>query len=101
MAIPKLDAVFTGTGDLFSSVFLAWISRHQDNLALACEKTVSTVQTVLKRTMQCAEGESLFLTSLALPQISPTALSTFNRPFAAKGHVNDPPLNLIPLSILQ
>lgn len=51
MEIPKVDATFTGTGDLFASVLLAWLYRHPDDLALACEATVSTVQAVLTRTL--------------------------------------------------
>ncbi|XP_068698790.1 pyridoxal kinase-like isoform X2 [Montipora capricornis] len=53
--IPKLDAVFTGTGDLFASVLLAWLHRHPNDLALACEATVSTVQAVLHRTLAHAQ----------------------------------------------
>jgi len=55
MEIPKLDATFTGTGDLFASVLLAWLYRHPNDLALACEATVSTVQAVLKRTLAHAQ----------------------------------------------
>lgn len=55
MEIPKLDATFTGTGDLFASVLLAWLHRHPNDLALACEATVSTVQAVLKRTLAHAQ----------------------------------------------
>lgn len=55
MEIPKVDAIFTGTGDLFASVLLAWLYRHPDDLARACEATVSTVQAVLKRTLAHAQ----------------------------------------------
>ena len=55
MEIPKVDAIFTGTGDLFASVLLAWLYRHPDDLAHACEATVSTVQAVLKRTLAHAQ----------------------------------------------
>ncbi|KAK2570793.1 Pyridoxal kinase [Acropora cervicornis] len=55
MEVPKLDAVFTGTGDLFASVLLAWLYRHPNDLALACEATVSTVQAVLRRTLAHAQ----------------------------------------------
>ncbi|KAJ7394262.1 hypothetical protein OS493_000064 [Desmophyllum pertusum] len=56
MEIPKVDATFTGTGDLFASVLLVWLYRHPDDLALACEATVSTVQAVLGRTLVHAQG---------------------------------------------
>ena len=59
MEVPKLDAVFTGTGDLFASVLLAWLYRHPNDLALACEATVSTVQAVLRRTLAHAQREYL------------------------------------------
>lgn len=59
MEVPKLDAVFTGTGDLFASVLLAWLYRHPNDLALACEATVSTVQAVLRRTLAHAQRECL------------------------------------------
>lgn len=55
MEIPKLDVIFTGTGDLFASLLLAWSYKHPDDLKLACEKTMSTVQTILKRTVDYAK----------------------------------------------
>lgn len=55
MEIPKLPATFTGTGDLFASLLLAWMQKHPENLQLACEKTMSTVQAVLKRTLREAQ----------------------------------------------
>lgn len=51
--MPYLQAIFVGTGDLFASCLMAWM--HKDNdLKLALEKTVSTVQTVIRRTLQAA-----------------------------------------------
>ena len=55
MEIPKLYATFTGTGDLFASVLLAWLYRHPNDLSLACEATVSTIQAVLHRTLAHAQ----------------------------------------------
>ncbi|CAB3988199.1 Pyridoxal kinase [Paramuricea clavata] len=55
MEIPKLPAVFTGTGDLFASLLLVWMQKHPNDLKLACEKTMSAVQAVLKRTLQEAQ----------------------------------------------
>ena len=50
---PRLAGAFTGTGDLFSALFLSWLSKCGDgNLAEACERTVSTVYEVLKRTCE-------------------------------------------------
>ncbi|KAK3742083.1 hypothetical protein QZH41_017540, partial [Actinostola sp. cb2023] len=58
MEIPKLDVTFTGTGDLFTSLLLAWAYKHPNNLQLACEKTMSTVQTILKRTVEDARQKA-------------------------------------------
>lgn len=50
---PRLPGAFTGTGDLFSALFLAWLSKCGDNnIVEACERTVSTVFEVLKRTCE-------------------------------------------------
>ncbi|GBF93943.1 pyridoxal kinase [Raphidocelis subcapitata] len=48
--IPKLDAYFTGTGDLLSALLLAWCARHPADLALAVEKAVAGLQAVLRVT---------------------------------------------------
>lgn len=37
--ICKVDT-FMGTRDLFAAMLLAWISKHSNNLKVACEKTV-------------------------------------------------------------
>ncbi|RZC37504.1 PfkB and/or Phos pyr kin domain containing protein [Asbolus verrucosus] len=55
--IPKLPATFGGTGDLFAALFLAWMHKTSNQLKESLEKTVSTLQAVLKRTLQCAERE--------------------------------------------
>ena len=50
---PRLPGAFTGTGDLFSALFLAWLAKCGDgNIAEACERTVSTVYSVLKETCE-------------------------------------------------
>ena len=35
MEIPRLDAIFTGTGDLFASMLLAWLYEHPDDLKVS------------------------------------------------------------------
>ncbi|KAK6485771.1 pyridoxine [Huso huso] len=55
MDIPKVDAVFVGTGDLFAAMLLAWTHFHPNDLKMACEKTVSVMCHVLKRTISCAK----------------------------------------------
>ncbi|KAG8278454.1 hypothetical protein J6590_019082 [Homalodisca vitripennis] len=52
--IPLLDATFTGTGDLFAALFLAWMAKSGGVLKEALEKTVSTLQAVLNRTLHVA-----------------------------------------------
>ncbi|PZC81411.1 hypothetical protein B5X24_HaOG212616 [Helicoverpa armigera] len=48
--IPKLDATFTGTGDLFAALFLAWWHKTNQNLKLSLENTISTLQNIVKDT---------------------------------------------------
>ncbi|KAL8610090.1 hypothetical protein ACOMHN_045487 [Nucella lapillus] len=55
LKIPKLDAIFVGTGDLFAACLLAWMCRDQGDLKLALEKTVATVQDVITRTLSYAK----------------------------------------------
>eukprot|EP00112_Aurelia_sp_Birch-Aquarium-sp1_P004493 Seg1509.16 transcript_id=Seg1509.16/GoldUCD/mRNA.D3Y31 product="Pyridoxal kinase" protein_id=Seg1509.16/GoldUCD/D3Y31 len=50
LSMPKIDAIFTGTGDLFSSMLLAWMTKYPESLKTACEKTISAIHLVLKRT---------------------------------------------------
>ncbi|CAF94229.1 unnamed protein product, partial [Tetraodon nigroviridis] len=54
MDIPKVDAVFVGTGDLFAAMMLAWTHHHPKDLKAACEKTVSVMHHVIKRTINYA-----------------------------------------------
>lgn len=53
--VPKLPANFTGTGDLFAALLLAWNQKCPDNLQEAVGKTQSTMQAVLSRTMEHAK----------------------------------------------
>ncbi|XP_069554736.1 pyridoxal kinase-like isoform X2 [Brachyistius frenatus] len=54
MDIPKADAVFVGTGDLFAAMLLAWTHHHPKDLKTACEKTVSVMHHVIQRTITYA-----------------------------------------------
>lgn len=61
--IPKLDGHFTGAGDLFAAVFLAWMHKTNSDLKVSCEKSSSTVYHVLKRTLdkglrKCDKGQT-------------------------------------------
>ncbi|KAI4464981.1 pyridoxal kinase [Holotrichia oblita] len=48
--IPKLSTSFVGSGDLFACLFLAWSYKTNNNIKVASEKTIATLQRVLKRT---------------------------------------------------
>ncbi|XP_077149663.1 pyridoxal kinase [Ranitomeya variabilis] len=63
--LPRVDAVFVGTGDLFAAMLLAWTHLHPNNFKLACEKTVSAMQLVLQRTITSAH-------TLAGPGVRPS-----------------------------
>ncbi|XP_037811746.1 pyridoxal kinase [Lucilia sericata] len=56
--IPKqgTDISFTGTGDLFASLFLAH-SYQTSNLGLALERTIASLQAVIKRTIDTMPAE--------------------------------------------
>jgi len=53
--IEELPQAFTGTGDLFSALLLAWTYQHPSDLPLACEKVIATMQAVLKRTFEYSQ----------------------------------------------
>lgn len=49
---PWIDSYYTGTGDLFAALLLAWLHRLPDNFARVLENVVSTIQDVLQITLQ-------------------------------------------------
>ncbi|XP_078617853.1 pyridoxal kinase-like isoform X1 [Branchiostoma floridae x Branchiostoma japonicum] len=55
LEMPKLNLNFTGTGDLFTACLVAWVHKHPNDLATACEKTIATMQAVLQRTLDYAQ----------------------------------------------
>ncbi|KAF2905739.1 hypothetical protein ILUMI_00452 [Ignelater luminosus] len=71
--IPKLPACFTGTGDLFASLFLAWIYKTDNCLKEALERTIGTLQAVLKRTLNYATVVGVSPKSLELKLIQSKA----------------------------
>lgn len=42
--IPRLPHQFTGTGDLFAALLLAWMHRCRGDLAAAMERSLDTLQ---------------------------------------------------------
>lgn len=57
MEIKKLPITFTGTGDLFTSLFLSWMYKTNGTLKESLEKTIASLQAVIKRTAEGLEGE--------------------------------------------
>ncbi|XP_046328139.1 pyridoxal kinase-like isoform X1 [Haliotis rufescens] len=51
--IPLLPAIFVGTGDLFAASLMVWMQKD-NSLKVAFEKTISTVQAVIRRTLDYA-----------------------------------------------
>ncbi|KAH7658525.1 Pyridoxine kinase protein [Dioscorea alata] len=51
IAIPKIPAYFTGTGDLTTALLLGWSNKYPDNLEIASELAVSSLQALLQRTV--------------------------------------------------
>ena len=56
--IPKFPAAFVGTGDLFTALATAWLSRTGNDLVKTLENTIGTMQAVLKRTLEHARSRS-------------------------------------------
>jgi len=58
LEMPLIGKSFVGSGDLFAALLLAWTHRHPDDLKLALEKVISTMQNVLQRTQKAAQDEA-------------------------------------------
>ncbi|XP_071443073.1 pyridoxal kinase [Hetaerina americana] len=56
--IPRFPHNFTGTGDLFASLLLAWMSLTNKDLKVSLEKTIATMQGVLKRTLEFGKSKT-------------------------------------------
>lgn len=80
--MPKLDAIFVGTGDLFASSLLAWMDKDKD-LKSALEKTVTVVQDVIKRTLEHAQ-------KLAGPGVKPNMGQMELRIVQSKADIENP-----------
>lgn len=50
LRVPRIDAYFTGTGDLFTALLLARLHREPDCLGAALEAAVASLQAVLRDT---------------------------------------------------
>jgi len=58
IVFPTLPVHFVGTGDLFTALTTAWLQHDDFNIVSALEKTIATMQTVLKRTLSYAMSKS-------------------------------------------
>uniref|UniRef100_A0A671SLV5 Pyridoxal kinase n=2 Tax=Sinocyclocheilus anshuiensis TaxID=1608454 RepID=A0A671SLV5_9TELE len=83
MDIPRVDAVFVGTGDLFAAMLLAWTHLHPNDLKMACEKTVSVIYHVIKRTITYAK-------EVAGPNRRPSPAQLELRMVQSKADIEDP-----------
>uniref|UniRef100_A0A668UP84 Pyridoxal kinase n=1 Tax=Oreochromis aureus TaxID=47969 RepID=A0A668UP84_OREAU len=93
MDIPKVDAVFVGTGDLFAAMMLAWTHHHPKDLKTACEKTVSVMHHVIKRTITYAN-------EMAGPGKRPTPAQLELRMVQSKADIENPAI-VVEAKVLQ
>ncbi|KAA8588314.1 hypothetical protein FQN60_001508 [Etheostoma spectabile] len=91
--IPKVDAVFVGTGDLFAALLLAWTHYHPKDLKTACEKTVSVMHHVIKRTITYAH-------ELAGPGKRPSPAQLELRMVQSKADIENPAI-VVEAKVLQ
>jgi pyridoxine kinase len=56
--IPKIAGTYTGTGDLFAALFLAWSSKPGVKPHTAAEMTAATLNAVIQRTADAAAGST-------------------------------------------
>lgn len=93
MDIPKVDAVFVGTGDLFAAMLLAWTHHHPRDLKTACEKTLSVMHHVIQRTITYAN-------ELAGPGNRPSPAQLELRMIQSKADIENPAI-VVEAEVLQ
>uniref|UniRef100_A0A1A8HWM5 Pyridoxal kinase n=1 Tax=Nothobranchius kuhntae TaxID=321403 RepID=A0A1A8HWM5_NOTKU len=91
--IPKVDAVFVGTGDLFAAMLLAWSHHHPKDLKIACEKTASVMHHVIMRTITYAN-------EVAGPGSKPSPAQLELRMVQSKADIENPAI-IIEATVLQ
>lgn len=64
--IPRLPATFTGTGDLFAALLLAWLSKTSCDIKLSLEMVIATMKKILRRTFEYATKRGLSPATLEL-----------------------------------
>jgi pyridoxine kinase len=63
--VPRIHRDFTGTGDLFAALMLAWTTilkkenqlPEEDQISIAFEKCINSLQAILKRTEETNSKE--------------------------------------------
>jgi pyridoxine kinase len=75
MQVAKKNEYYTGTGDLFSSLLLAWMDKQgNQNLGKAVQNTVSSIQHVLEHSNDAA-NERLKLKEIRLIKSAPSLVN--------------------------
>lgn len=59
ITFPKLKATFVGSGDLYTACLLAWMHKTDNDIKISIEKTIGTLQSVLKCTAEYAQSMNL------------------------------------------
>uniref|UniRef100_A0A914UV81 pyridoxal kinase n=1 Tax=Plectus sambesii TaxID=2011161 RepID=A0A914UV81_9BILA len=54
--IARLSGFFVGTGDVFTSLLIAWLHHCDNRIKCAVEKVLATIQTILRRTLTEAKA---------------------------------------------
>jgi len=87
--IPKFPAAFVGTGDLFTALCTAWLTKTQGDLKLTLEKTIGTMQAVLTRTLAHANNAAQ---SAGLSKPSPAQMEL--KLIQSKADIEQPPSSI-------
>lgn len=93
--MPALEGYFTGTGDLFAALLLAWHIRHPDDFVLACEKAVCGTHAVLRETIQYyARRAAAAAAGGSSTAVAPEKAGTYPelKIIPSKGLIEHPPL---------
>ncbi|XP_023222049.1 pyridoxal kinase-like isoform X3 [Centruroides sculpturatus] len=88
LKISRIPANFLGTGDLYTALLSAWLTKSNFNLKEACEKTMSTLQDILKRTYKWAVEASG-------PNQSPTVAQLELKLIQSKDDIENPKTSCI------
>jgi pyridoxine kinase len=55
--IPRIHGHYVGTGDVFASLLLAWLSETNGNIELSIKNVIASLQALIKRTAEKAYGK--------------------------------------------